>query len=192
MKAVVALFLVGVALPAQAQQMDDAEVPPRPVMLPRYDGVPRDQPSVPVTMPSPQLELAVPPPLIAPPPPIAAWSPDDPRGYTLVRNRGLMFAGIGIFSGSWFLTAMGAAFAGGYLAIPIAGPIITTARDGGFSNPMAAGAATLAVLDSAAQLAGLMLAIVGATTRHRVWNKRVAFAPLVGRDRAGATLAFHF
>jgi hypothetical protein len=88
---------------------------------------------------------------------------------------------------------MTAAFSDDYLAVPIAGPIIFASQVGGFGgNPIGAGATTLLILDSGLQLTGVALTIVGAVTHHRSWNPPVAFAQVVGRDCAGAALAFRF
>jgi hypothetical protein len=172
--------------------MDDAETPPSPPSLPRYDAMQRDQPTVPVTLPAPDAAVPVPPPMVARPLGVMPWSPDDPRNYKLVRNTGLMIAGIGIFGGMWSLSAVGSLAWGPYLAIPIAGPWVIASQLSGDRYPPSAGMAALFVLDGALQLAGATMLVVGAVTHHRKWNPPVAFAPVARRDYAGASLAFRF
>lgn len=48
------------------------------------------------------------------------------------------------------------------------------------------------ILDSAVQLGGVAMVIVGAVTRHREWNPPVVVAPMAVRDGAGVALAFRF
>jgi hypothetical protein len=203
MKAPLALAILMVALPARAQQaqpaapamvpqMDDAETPPAATTRPKDDGQPRDQPTVPVTLPAPDAGSAVPPPIVAHPLLLTPWSPDDPRNYKLVRNTGLMIAGGTIFGGAWAINAISSAYWGGYMAIPIVGPWVMASMFFAGDSPAAVNMAALLVLDGAIQLAGATMLIVGAVTHHRQWSKPIAFAPIAGRDYAGASFAFRF
>jgi hypothetical protein len=113
---------------------------------------------------------------------------DNPASYKQVRNYPLMAVGVAIFGASWTCSAAFTPFAGYYMAVPIAGPLVLAGLVGSNSP----GTTTLLVFDSLTQIAGVTMAIVGATTHRRVWNQRVAIAPLVGPDRAGVSLALRF
>jgi hypothetical protein len=99
-----------------------------------------------------------------------------------------------MFGGAWLLSAVPAGLTrDGYLAIPVAGPIVFAWQLGGFGRDPYSGVVTILLgLDSVVQLAGVTLAIVGAVTHRRVWNPPVTLVPIAGRDRAGAALGFRF
>jgi hypothetical protein len=161
--ALTALLVAGA--PARAQEELPPEAPPPP----------------------PPPAYAYPPPVYAPPPLVAP----PPRVHYELRPRyGLVSSGAVLFGVTWAVTAT-VAYIGneGWLAVPIAGPVIELARCSTCGTD--AGARTLylfGILDGLAQAAGIAMVIAGLTTHHRVAvydTPRLSLVPTPLRGGAG-------
>ena len=92
----------------------------------------------------------------------------EPR-HTRPRPSPLLGAGLGVFTGFWALSSLAAAATDrGYLAIPLAGPIVELVHldrtyGPSFGRTLVGG---ILVFDAVAQTAGVIMAICGGT-RHR-------------------------
>lgn len=189
-------LLIGVALPARAQEMieipNDPNRPPpaQPPVATANDDVPLLIPTVPPPSPS----LALPPPLIVAPPPLRPFRLDDPANYHRDINRPMAAAGGLVFAGLWTLNASGLAFGEGYLAIPLAGPIVEMeqlrSRDAQYGLQHSSSIDALLVLDTLAQAGSLALFVAGLTTHHTVFGRAVSVTPALTASSVGASLRF--
>lgn len=129
------------------------------------------------------------------PAPLAEVAPPySPERLELRRNYGLMGAGLGIFGGTYTMTAISAYAADqGLLAIPVAGPIIFAAQHLQQKDSSDRAATGFLVMDSMAQASGIVLTLVGALTKRTVKVRdRLIVTPLAGLGAAGLIASGHF
>jgi hypothetical protein len=155
--------------------------------------------------PAPPPPVYAPPPPIYPPPPPTYYYPQQPLmiapprfHYEEKRNWGLATAGLLVFGVSWTVNASVAYVAQeGYLAIPVAGPIIEAAKVGGGSCGFDCGLNRMAVaglvFDGLVEAAGAAMAIAGMATKHKVKVfDKIAIAPVANGQTFGVAAAGRF
>jgi hypothetical protein len=182
-----------------------AQSPPSPAPYPPQPYPPQPYPAQPYPA-QPYPPPAAPPVYYAPPP---VWQAPAPSYHFELQPRwGLLSAGIVIFGVSWTSNAVAAYLADyGYLAIPIAGPIVVAKQyDDRYCNtPNSCSAATVSgnrmvvgvlVFDALIQAGGAAMVLVGALTKQRVRvmdrPPRVAVLPTAQAGGAGVAAFGHF
>lgn len=109
------------------------------------------------------------------------------------RNTELMVAGLAIFGASYSMNAMWAGISGDWRpAVPIAGPLVVAAQSYDGKSVLSRGFTSLLVMDSAVQVGGLVMAIVGAVTHKQVVARGVSIAPMASGSGAGLVIGGRF
>jgi len=178
------LFASGALHAAEpAVQLDDREVPPLATHETLLDA----------EVPAPSPSADVPPAIVAPALPRLV----EPR-WDVRRRYDLLVTGAVMFGAGYLANVGAAAYLGvNDLYIPFLGPLFqissTHAQSRGDEPPTAGLYYTLLALDSAAQLAGAVLAVVGAVWKQpRMRLQRIALVPSGSPTSAGLAVIAHF
>lgn len=121
---------------------------------------------------------------------------------------GMLAAGVGVFGGTYLMSAIGGAMSSGArdnpwapMMIPVAGPFITAGNMFSMGSHDAYGfiddfVGVFLVIDGLAQISGLALAVAGASSTKNVFVRepraRLHVAPMVGKQSTGLSLSLAF
>lgn len=170
-------------LPTRSPQAQPAAPQPAPGAPAPGTTVLRDNDAPP--SPPPNLTLRpgdeIPP---LPPGTVAAPGYPTPARYKIAyqerRMTGLMAAGLGVFGGAWFMSAVFGGYVSdrGWFVLPVFGPVIYKSDD---KSQQAA-----LIMDTIVQASGVAMALAGAFVKEKVAVRQpVTVAPLLLKDGGG-------